>query len=160
VKKLALLFAVPGLLLLTTSVAQAAGPRSPGKPTLTLNFLDVQTNSAFTGSRNQRPKLGDRVWFHNNTYKWNGAKRGALIGHTDGMLVILAGSLAELSAVAYYPGGTLDALGQDNFNSPVNTFAVVGGTGIYATARGEVIVRSLGNPQNSTMSAITVRLWK
>src|SRR5438270_11946623 len=114
VKKLALLMAVPGLLMLATSVAQAAGPRSLGKPTLTLNYLDVQTNSAFTGSQNQRPKLGDRIWFHNNTYKWKAGKRGALIGHTDGTLVILAGSLAELSAVAYYPGGPLDALGQDH----------------------------------------------
>jgi len=145
--------------VLTTSVAQAATPGGPGKPTVTLNLLDVQTNSAFTGSQNQRPKLGDRIWFHNNTYKWNGAKRGALIGHTDGTIVILAGSLGELSAVASYPGGTLDAIGQDNFNRTVNTFAVAGGTGSYATARGEVIVRSLGNPQTSTMSAITVRLW-
>jgi hypothetical protein len=158
VKKLALLAVVVSALF-SASVAYAAASSGPGKPTITLNFLDVQANSAFTGSQNQRPKLGDRVWFHNNTYKWNGAKRGALIGHTDGTIVILAGSLGELSAVAYYPGGTLDALGQDNFNSRVNTFAVVGGTGIYATARGEVIVRTLGNPQNSTKSAITVRLW-
>ena len=156
-KSLALLaFAVLAASVATT-VSSAAG--GPGKPTVTLNVLDVQTNSAFTGSQNQRPKLGDRAWFHNDTYKWNGTKRGALIGHTDGTVVVLAGSLGELSAVAYLPGGTLDALGQNNFNTPVNTFAIVGGTGIYATAHGEVIVRSLGNPQNSTMSAITIRLW-
>ena len=86
------------------------------KPTITLNFIDVQTNSAFTGSQNQRPKLGDRAWFRNNTYKWRAGKRGALVGHTDGTVVVLAGSLAELSAVAYLPGGTLDALGENNFN--------------------------------------------
>jgi hypothetical protein len=159
VKKLVLLVAVPGLLMLAASVAQAAGPSVPGKPTITLNLLDVQTNSAFTGSQNQRPKPGDRAWFHNNTYKWKAGRRGALIGHTDGTVVVLAGSLGELSAVAYLPGGTLDALGQNNFNSPVNTFAIVGGTGGYATARGEVIVRSLGNLQNSNKSAITVRVW-
>ena len=158
-KKIALLVAVPGLLMLATSVAQAAGSSGPGKPTITLNLLDVQTNSAFTGSQNQRPKLGDRFWFHNNTYTWKAGKRGALIGHTDGTVVFLAGNLGEVSAVAYLPGGTLDALGQNNFNRPVNTFSIVGGTGRYATARGEVIVRSLGNPQNSNKSALTVRLW-
>jgi hypothetical protein len=157
-------FALPAVVVMfavlaTSAAAHTATSSGPGKPTITLNLLDVQANSAATGSQNQRPKLGDRFWFHNNTYKWNGTKRGALVGHTDGTVVVLAGSLAELSAVAYLPGGTLDALGQDNFNSPVNTFAVVGGTGIYATARGEVIVRSLGNPQNSNMSAITIRLW-
>jgi hypothetical protein len=140
----------------TAVAAPAAG--GPGKPTVTLNFLDVQTNGSPTIPQNQRPKLGDRFWFHNNTYKWNGAKRGALVGHTDGTAVVLTGNIGELSAVAYYPGGTLDALGQINFNSPINTFAVAGGTGIYATARGEVTVRSLGGP-NSNMSAITVRLW-
>ena len=61
---------------------------------------------------------------------------------------------------SYAPGGTLDALGQNNFNRPVNTFSIVGGTGRYATARGEVIVRSLGNPQTSNTSAITVRIWR
>jgi hypothetical protein len=157
-KKLALLAAVASAPLLSASIAYAVTSSGPGKPTITLNVLDIQTNSAFTGSQNQPPKLGDRVWFHNTTYKWNGAKRGAVFGHTDGTVVILAGNIGELSAVAHYPGGTLVAEGENNFNAPVNTFAIVGGTGIYATARGEAIVRSLGGP-NSNKSAITVRIW-
>jgi hypothetical protein len=155
-KKLALFLAVSAAL--AAPFAQAATPSGPGKPTVTLNFLDVQTNGSATIPQNQRPKLGDRFWFRDNTYKWNGTKRGALVGHTDGTAVFVAGSLGELSAVAHYPGGTLDALGEISFNSPVNMLAVVGGTGIYATARGEVTVRSLGGP-NSNRSAITVRLW-
>jgi hypothetical protein len=157
VKKLALL-AVVVPALQSASVAYAAMSSGPGKPTVTLNVLDVQTNGGATISQNQRPTLGDRFWFHNTTYKWNGAKRGALFGHTDGTIVFLGPNTGELSAVAYYPGGTLVAEGQNNFNNPVNRFAIVGGTGIYATARGEVIVRSLGGP-NSNKSAITVRLW-
>jgi hypothetical protein len=156
--KFTLLAFVAAFVALSASAAASPAAGGPGKPTVTLNYLDVQTNASATIPQNQRPKLGDRFWFHNNSYKWNGTKRGALLGHTDGTIVILAASLAELSAVAYYPGGTLDALGQIKFNSPVNTFAIVGGTGIYATARGEVIVHGLGGP-NSNKSAITVRLW-
>ena len=156
--KFALLAFVAACVALSASAAASPAPGGPGKPTVTLNYLDVQTNGSATIPQNQRPKLGDRFWFQNNSYKWNGTKRGALFGHTDGTVVFLTATIGELSAVAYFPGGTLDALGQINFNNPVNTLAIVGGTGRYATARGEVIVRSLGGP-NSNKSAITVRLW-
>src|SRR6266496_4175963 len=99
--KFALLAFVAACVALSASAAASSAAGGPGKPTVTLNYLDVQTTGSATISQNQRPKLGDRFWFQNNTYKWNGTKRGALIGHTDGTVVVLTGSLGELSAVAY-----------------------------------------------------------
>ena len=160
-KKLVLLVTVS--VMLAASVAHAASPSGPGKPTVTLHFFDITTNSTATISQNQRgpgrPKLGDRFFSHDNVYNWNGAKRGALVGQANTSFVVLAPNLGEVSGVASLPGGTLAIEGQVSFNGgPVSTFPVIGGTGRYVTARGEVTVRGIGGP-NSNKSAVTVQLW-
>jgi hypothetical protein len=143
---------------LAASVAQAATPSGPGKPTVTLHFFDLTTSGAATISEHQRPKLGDRFFSHDNVYVWKGGKRGALVGHADTTFVVLAPNLGEVSGVATLPGGTPAIEGQTQFTGPTSTFPVIGGTGRYVTARGEVIVRTIGAP-DSNRSAITVRLW-
>lgn len=142
-----------------TSAAQAATPRGPGKPNITISFLEIQTTFGGTVSGNEPPKPGDRFWFHSEFYKWKGAKRGAHIGHVDTLGTFLGSSsnLVQITAVAYLPGGTISVLGNAG-NGRVITLAVVGGTGAYATARGEVSIRNIGG-QNSNTSADTVRLW-
>ena len=156
-KKLALLIAVFGVLMLAASIAQAAGPSAPGKPTMTLNYLEIQTNFATTSAQNQRPRFGDRFWFHSELYAWKAGKRGAHIGHADVSAVFLPSNTVEITGVGYLPGGTLTVAGQST-NQRLSTFSVVGGTGRYATARGELSIRSLGG-QNSNRSADTIRLW-
>jgi hypothetical protein len=74
-------------------------------------------------------------------------------------VVYLAHGIGQVSAVGYFAGGTLDVAGESSFNSRNNTFAVIGGTGVYATARGELTIRTIGNIQNSNKSAQTLRLW-
>ncbi len=156
-KRFALFMAVCAFL--ATSAAQAATPRGPGKPDVTINFLEIQTTFGGTVSQNEPPKPGDRFWFHSEFYKWNGAKRGAHIGHVDtiGTFLGTPSNLVQITAVAYLPGGTISVLGNAG-NGRLITLAVVGGTGAYATARGEVSIRNIGG-QNSNMSADTVRLW-
>jgi hypothetical protein len=96
---------------LAASSAQAATSPALGKPTLTLNFLDVQTSAGGTGSENTAPKPGDRFWFHSEFYKWKGVKRGAHIGHVDATITFLPSGVGQLTAVAYLPGGTISVLG-------------------------------------------------
>jgi hypothetical protein len=157
-RKVSLLALVGACASILAVAAPAAAP--PGPPTITLHFFDITSRSAAT-SPNERPKLGDRFWFEDQLYRWNGAKRGAHAGHVEGTAVVLGGPppIAVLSATAFVPGATLDIQGVTSFTSTTNTYAVIGGTGAFATARGEVIVRTLGNPQNSNRNAVTVRLW-
>ena len=110
-------------------------------------------------SGNEPPKPGDQFWFHSEFYKWKGARRGAHIGHVDtlGTFLGTGSNLVQITAVAYLPGGTISVLGNAG-NGRVITLAVVGGTGAFATARGEVSIRNIGG-QNSNTSADTVRLW-
>ncbi len=143
--------------LLAASAAQAATSPALSKPTVTLNFLEIRTTFGGTVSQNEPPKPGDRFWFHSEFYKWNGAKRGAHFGHADTVGTFLPSSIFQVTGVAHLPGGTISVLGNAG-NGRVTTIAVVGGTGAYATAGGEVTIRSLGG-ENSNMSADTVRLW-
>jgi len=161
-KKLVLFAAACAALLTTaaaTTAAGASGSSRPvlGKPTVTMRFLEVQTGMTATGPLNQRPTFGERFWFHSEFYKWNGTKRGAHLGHANSTGVVLPAEAMEITGVASLPGGTITVVGQGNLQRGA-TLAVVGGTGIYATARGEVVIQQLGG-RDSTTSADVVRLW-
>jgi hypothetical protein len=159
VKKLCLLLAASATAaLLPVAASATASASGPGKPTVVLQFLDVTTRFTASFPENREPKFGDQFAFHDNIYRWNGAKRGALIGHADITAVVIAPNLSRLSAVAYLPGGTLVVFGDNSLSARSQKLSVIGGTGIYATARGELTVRNIGG-DNSNSSAITVRLW-
>jgi hypothetical protein len=157
-KKIALLGAVCAVLLPTAAVSAAAhGLAGPGKPSVTMHFLEIQTKFAATIPQNQAPKLGDRFWFHSEFYNWNGTRRGTHLGHGDASAVFLTGGIIQLTGIASLPGGTLTVLGESGPQGG-STLAVVGGTGVYAGARGEVVIQNIGG-ENSNESADTVRLW-
>ena len=132
--------------------ASAAGP-----PTTTLQFMDITTSFSAT-SNAQVAKLGDTFTFHDTVYKWNGRKRGAAVGHVDVLGEALNASVTRVSAVATLPGGTLVIFGDTGAGNG-SQLAVVGGTGSYAGARGELLVHGIAGP-NSNKSAITIRLWQ
>jgi hypothetical protein len=134
-----------------------AAPSGPGKPNLVINFLEVQTSFGGTLTGNEAPKPGDRFWLHGEFYKWQGAKRGGHLGHADAIATFGESGNPVITGVASLPGGRLSVTGMASAG-PVSTLAVVGGTGIYATARGEVILRTIGG-QDSNLSADTIRLW-
>ena len=143
--------------LVAAQGASAVAPSSPGKPDVVLNFLEVQTSFGGTIAGNEAPKPGDRFWLHSEFYKWHGPKRGSHLGHADAIATFGTSGNPVITGVAVLPGGTLSVVGVGS-PGPVSTLSVVGGTGAYATARGEVILRSIGG-QDSNLSADTVRLW-
>jgi hypothetical protein len=159
VKKLCVLLAAGAVAaLLPVAASATASASGPGKPTVVLQFLDVTTSYAATFPDNRAPRFGDRFAFHDNIYRWNGPKRGPLVGHADITAVVIAPNLSRLSAVAYLPGGTLVVFGDNSLSARSQKLSVIGGTGIYATARGELTARNIGG-DNSNNTAITARLW-
>ena len=156
-KKLVVLLASVSVGVMSAQGVQAAPASGPGRPTVVLNFLEVQTGFGDSFSGNEAPKPGDRFWLHSEFYRWHGTKRGPHLGHADAIGVFGTSGNPVITGVAAYPGGTLSVVGLAS-SGPVSRLAVVGGTGIYATARGEVIIHSIGGP-DSNLSADTVRLW-
>jgi hypothetical protein len=156
-KKVFLLLAAAALL---APAAASAGSKAtgPGKPTVVLHYLDVTTSFAVSFPENREPKFGEQFGFTDDIYRWNGKKRGALVGHANILATEIGNGLSMLSAVAHVPGGTLVIYGDNVDSARTQRFAVIGGTGIYATARGELIVQNIGG-EDSNNSAITVKLW-
>jgi hypothetical protein len=107
----------------------------------------------------QPPVGGDRFGFHHTLYKWNGIRRGARVGHLQVVITFVTGfgprfthpALTLIDAQAFLPGGTVMVVGYGRISAdgPSRlTLPVVGGTGIYANARGFIKVRDLGNGNN------------
>jgi hypothetical protein len=156
-----------GLAVAVSSVGPASaltGPRS-------FSLLDVSRNTdqPIGDFRFDRPpRGGDQFAFTDDLYRWAGTKRGAHVGIVRGLGTFIDGFGERFShkgtvlfvAQAYLPGGSLmiEGYGQVNPNGPSRfVFPVVGGTGIYANARGTVTVRDLGNGDQSK-SNVDVRL--
>jgi hypothetical protein len=141
---------VPGHAVSVAAAANSADRR----PATVLQFLAVTTHFASTAPANQEAQFGDRVWIHTVFYNWKGSSRGARVGYADATGIARKGAIA-ISGVCHLPGGTIDVLGESTDKS-TNTYAVVGGTGKYAGARGEIIVRDL--VEYGTREAVTIRL--
>ena len=156
-KKMLVLFSI-GAALVVSAAAYGNGSVGQAAPSLTLRFLEVQTQFGGSIPQNQQPRPGDRFWFHSEFYRWHLAKRGANIGHADTTAVVLPGGVVQVTGVAALPGGTVSVVG-NAADKGAFRLAVVGGTGAYATARGEVVIRGIGG-EGSPKSSDTLRIWR
>jgi hypothetical protein len=144
-------------------VALGVGAAGATDGTRTLRFLDVGSQNVpaingFTFDRMPRP--GDQFAIQDNLYKWAGSKRGALVGHVLGIGTFQnasnTGGTVLFVAQAYIPGGSIDVqgYGRVSFRGPSKfTFPITGGTGMFASARGWITVRDIGNGDNSSVVA-------
>ena len=125
--------------------------------TFTLLEVSLPKNDRPLGdfSFDQPPAPGDRFTTTNALYRLNGTKQGARVGRAQVMHTFVTGFGPNFShkatvlfvAQLYIPGGTLllEGYGQVSADGPSRiTFPVIGGTGIYANARGYMNFRTLG----------------
>jgi Allene oxide cyclase barrel like domain len=151
--KLALLVVPSALAVL----AVAASPVSAIAKPQTFSLLSVEgTGSEIGGFDFQRePVPGDRFAFTDQLYKWAGVKRGAHVGHDEGLCTFTKvnatsssfHATAQCVATFFLPGGQVEVEGVlPIVEGPLNfVVPVIGGTGVYANARGTAHVRDLGN---------------
>lgn len=128
-----------------------AGAATAGTPRV-IHLLDLSEGAtpafdAGTGA----PRAGDRVFLRDGLYAWKGSKRGARVGHVEATLTFLSafgarGATVEISGQMFLPGGSLRVDGLGRVTQAANRFTlpVVGGTGVYAGARGTVNLRDVG----------------
>jgi hypothetical protein len=150
--------------LLVSAVAVWASTASAITSPQTISLLEVsgpnseQQLGDFAFDR--APRGGDQIGFRNALYRWKGTERGALVGHDQGLITFITGfgpdfsmkPLALFTAQAWLPGGSLfvEGYGRINPDGPSRyTFPVLGGTGIYANARGSLKVRDLRSGNTS-----------
>ena len=135
----------------------------------TFSLLEIdESEVAINGFDFQRqPRPGDGFGFISGLYKWAGTKRGARVGHDEGLCTFLRvptteqnfSASAHCTASFFLPVGTVLVEAFVHFTDGPGNFdvAVIGGTGAYANARGFVHIRDIG-AQDSGHSNIDFHL--
>jgi hypothetical protein len=159
--------AVLAVLAAALGASAASGLSSPKTfSLLDISSNDVQPINGFTFNR--APQGGDQFAIKDDLYKWAGTKKGARAGHVKGIGTFLTGFGSDFTqnatvlftAQAFIQGGSIlvEGYATQRADGP-STFVlpIIGGTGIYANARGTITVRNLGNGQGNN-SNIDVRV--
>jgi hypothetical protein len=157
------LLAVAGMLavVLTTSAPAASGSQ-------TIQLLDVNGVTHISPFGENGPAGGDHFAQTDPLYKWAGTKRGARVGRLELFATFITGfgpqfnqrAKVVFQGQAYLPGGSIigEGNGTLNPNGPSSgTLAVIGGTGKYASARGSLSYRDIGNGDTGK-TALTIHL--
>ena len=126
--------------------AEGAGAGAGGK---TMRLLSVDSGLeqfVDTGERGESP--GDTIYFQELLYD---RTRGAgAIGHSEIMCAFLGEDSARCSATFFFPEGKIEAGGAIHFRRTFRV-PVLGGTGSYAGARGEVAVTEVNETRDRTV---------
>ena len=149
----ALAAAVAGLVF---GVLPASGVNQPR----VISLLSVQEGGTLIDvdrSGGPGPTLGDEFIFTDGIYQWSGRKRGKRVGSTHGIATITSPTTAFFTGTTSLPGGQLQGAGYFRFTARVEKLAVLGGTGRYSGAGGEVTITKLGG-ENSDKSSFVVHL--
>jgi hypothetical protein len=147
-----------GAALVVSVTLWASAASALGEPR-TFSLLEVDATEAPLGdfTFDQAPAPGDQFTETNVLYRWAGAKsKGARVGRDRVLLTFVTGFGAKFThratilatAQMYLPDGTLMAMGYGNIpaDGPHKfTVPIVGGTGVYANARGYMTTQGLGN---------------
>lgn len=152
-------FVVFVIVVVFMAVAASAG--SAVKPR-TINLLEVSTSFVGTGGLDETfsgpPKAGQGFVIGSDFYRWSGAKRGAHYGTLQAVCTftkIVGENVWQIcTGSLLLPGGDLTVSGvikqTERFNIPI-----VGGTGIYAGARGYVHVKGISDDNSADTIVIT-----
>lgn len=125
----------------------------------TFSLLEVDATEAPLGdfTFDRAPAPGDRFTETNVLYRWAGARHeGPRLGRDRVLLTFVTGFGAKFTHRAtilaqgqvYLPDGTLMVVGYGNIppDGPHRfTLPIVGGTGVYANARGYMTTQGLGD---------------
>jgi hypothetical protein len=155
VRALALVLAVG---VVTGVVVSAATAKSSGATTIRL----IEKDKAFhfvdnppLGGQNHAPSMRDQFVFSSELLTRSGKHAGTL----HATCTVTSGGKSTMSTCSGtygLKGGLLAVMTTLDLEAKMDRIAIVGGTGIYAGARGEVISVSRG--QNSPFSDTTIHL--
>jgi hypothetical protein len=118
--------------------------------TRTLQFIDVSLR--FTPvpaiSKTAPPQIGGRLVFQDVLYNHApqfGKRTGALVGRAEGVCTLIVPSKPEAQCVitVHVPDGQIVAIADGDPGAKISRYAVTGGVGAYANARGTATVTSI-----------------
>jgi hypothetical protein len=153
------------VLLIAVSVVAgvvAAAVSAKGSSVTTIRLVEKDKAFHFVdnpplGGQNRAPSMGDQFVFTSELLTRSGKHAGMLYA-TCTVMSGGKGTVSTCSGTFGLKGGQLAAMTTLVGEAKTDRIAIVGGTGIYAGARGEVI--SVNRGQNSPFSDTTIRLLR
>ena len=140
----------------TAAVLVLAGAGSASSTGRTLELVGVQQQFLAPPA----PHIGDHVLFSSAIYNRGaafGKAAGARVGRATGVCTVTSdGKPPAVQCVftAHVPDGQIVAMGEGDPGTDVNRWAIVGGIGAYATARGTLVITNV----SETKSLVAVHL--
>jgi dirigent-like protein len=148
-------------LVAAAGLAAATGSASgPGTRTLELVSVEKQFFGVPEVGPGAPPQVGGRLFFTDLNYNrlpQFGKPAGALVGRAEGVCTLVSASRppqAQCLITAHVPDGQLVVAGTGDPAKRITRYAVVGGIGAYANARGTVTSTAI----SETRSLIVVHL--
>jgi hypothetical protein len=144
--------------LLAAAVTAVVASPSSAAAGATLRFTSLQTSFAL--SPQGPPTVGSRLIFTNAMYNRAaqfGKAAGARVGTSEGVCTIVSASKAQCTITAHLPNGELvvgGAMSVSKREIAHTVYAITGGAGAYAGARGSVSAHDL----SKTRTAIDINL--
>lgn len=146
---------------LGAAAALSATGASASPQAQTLKFMSVTQRTVFTPmpTRSAPPRVGGRLIFEDVMYNHAaqlGKPRGAHVGRAEGVCTVIrvTGPAAQCVITAHLPNGEIVVVGEGDPGGKVAQYAITGGIGAYANARGTVTATTVSEQK----SIITVRL--
>jgi hypothetical protein len=105
------------------------------------------------------PQIGGRMFFQDVLYNHNpqfGKPAGARVGTAEIACTLVSNSHLECVITAHLPGGELVLTGSNPIRSHHSTFAITGGSGTYANARGATTATDLNNTKTLVTGTLTL----
>jgi hypothetical protein len=152
------------LVLATACVALAATPPLAGAANGTLRFslVSVTTSDTFVDKPPKGASAGDVETSTSrllNAVKQFGKPKGAIVGNDKGTIRVVAGANPIAKITTRLPGGTLSLSGHIEVRANGTILIpVVGGTGTFAGARGELLITPL-KEKNRALNEYRITLF-
>jgi hypothetical protein len=146
---------------LALAICGSAAASSTSGAVQTLQFTSISTRTVMTPppSKSSPPQVGGRLVFQDVMYNRGtqlGKPAGARIGRSEGVCTVIDNRKPEAQCLitAHVPNGEIVVVGEGDPGGKAMSYAITGGTGAYATARGTVTATTV----NEQKTIVVVRL--
>jgi hypothetical protein len=140
---LALVTLVAGVALGSVALASASSTAVPR--TMTLVAVDTKSGDHYVDLGAKGESIGDTIIF--TELLRDPSRANKIVGHNEILCITVSRIAARCHGTLFLPGGRIEAAGTVRFRKTFRV-PIVGGTGSYAAAAGELVITALGDTRD------------
>jgi hypothetical protein len=134
---------VAGVAIGSVSLASASSPAVP--QSMTLVSVDTVSGDHYVDTGTKGESIGDTVMF--TEVLRDPSRANKVVGHNEILCITVSRVAARCLGTLFLPGGRIEAAGTVRYRKTFRV-PIVGGTGSYADAAGELVITSLSETRD------------